>query len=264
MLLTSAGWFLARAGGWRLGIDFDPRFWAESCFKRALQINPDGVLAHTALLNVVSQQRNRETLWAPPPASLDARVASLPEAERFQQLPGLARNAYGALEDISRWDDPNLRDRRELAREQAKRYAEGTLELAPKFRADPNYGTALYTANMTLSALALRDGDKKKALEYLRRASQAPASEELTYSDHIVSGWHIIRDLLAQGERQAVIDFLERMAQTNVAERIDLREAAAALRRGETPRRFRTSARAVTSAGREPSRGEAADTATLP
>ena len=33
---------------------------------------------------------------------------------------------------------------------------------------------------------------------------------------------------------------------------------------GETPRRFRTSARAVTSAGREPSRGEAADTATLP
>jgi len=117
---------------------------------------------------------------------------------------------------------------------------------------------------MTLSALALRDGDKKKALEYLRRASQAPASEELTYSDHIVSGWHIIRDLLAQGERQAVIDFLERMARTNLAERIDLREAAAALRRGETPGRFRPSARAVTSAGREPSRREAADTATLP
>jgi hypothetical protein len=48
VLLTAAGWFLARAGGWRLGIDFDPRFWAESCFKRALQINPDGVLAHPA------------------------------------------------------------------------------------------------------------------------------------------------------------------------------------------------------------------------
>ena len=264
VLLTAAGWFLARAGGWRLGIDFDPRFWAESCFKRALQINPDGVLAHTALLNVVSQQRNRETLWAPPPASLDARVASLPEAERFQQLPGLARSAYLTLEGISRWDDPNLHDRRELARNQATRYAEETLKLAPRFRTDPHYGTAMYTANMTLSSLALCDGDKKKAVKYLRRASQSPASEELTYSDHIVSGWHIIRDLLAQGERQAVIDFLERMARTNLAERIDLREAAAALRRGETPRRFRTSARAVTSAGREPSRGEAADTATLP
>jgi BlaR1 peptidase M56 len=232
VLLTAAGWFLARAGGWRPGIDFDPRFWAESCFKRALQINPDGVLAHTALLNVVSQQRNRETLWAPPPASLDARVASLPEAERFQQLPGLARNAYHTLEGVSRWDDPNLHDRRELARNQATRYAEETLKLAPKFRTDPDYGTAMYTANMTLSALALRDGEKKKAVAYLRRASQAPASEELTYSDDIVSGWHVIRDLIAQGERQAVIDFLERMARTNLAERIDLREAAAALRRG--------------------------------
>jgi hypothetical protein len=246
VLLTAAGWFLADADGMRWRLDVDPRFWAEWCFKRALQINPDGVLAHTALLNAVSQQRNRETLWAPPPASLDARVASLPEAERFQQLPGLARNAYHTLEGISRWDDPNLHDRRELARNQATRYAEETLKLAPTFRADPNYGTAMYTANMTLSALALRDGDKKKAVEHLRRASQAPASEELTYSDHIVSGWHVIRDLLAQGERQAVIDFLERMARTNLAERIDLREAAAALRRGETPRWFRTSAGAVT------------------
>jgi hypothetical protein len=93
---------------------------------------------------------------------------------------------------------------------------------------------------MTLSALALRDGDKKKAVAYLERASKAPASEELTYRDDVVSRWRVTRDLVAQGERQAVIDFLERMAQTNLAERMDLREAAAALRRGETPRSFRT------------------------
>src|SRR5439155_21370558 len=101
------------------------------------------------------QKRNGEGLWQPPPASLDARVAALTEAERFQQSPDLAHDAYAALEVISRWDDPNLRDRRELAREQAQRYAEDTLELAPRFRTDPNYGTAIYTANMTLSALAL-------------------------------------------------------------------------------------------------------------
>jgi beta-lactamase regulating signal transducer with metallopeptidase domain len=265
VLLTAAGWFLASAGSWRQGIDFNPQFWAESCFKRALQINPQGILAHTKLLDVISDQRNnREPLWRVPPASLDARIASLPEAERFQQMPGLAHGAYLTLESISRWDDPNLHDRREIARNQATRYAEETLKLAPKFRTDPHYGTAMYTANMTLSSLALRDGDKKKAVEYLRRASQAPASEELTYSDHIVSGWHIIRDLLAQGERQAVIDFLERIAHTNVAERIDLREAAAALRRGETPRRFRARTRSVIPAGREPSRREDADTATGP
>jgi hypothetical protein len=237
VLLTAAGWFLARAGSGRQGIDFNPEYWAESCFERALHINPQAVLAHSALLEVRSQQRrSRQPLWRPAPASLDATVAALPEAQRFQQLPDLARDAYITLEDLSRWDDPNLGDRRELARKQATKYAEETLELAPQFREDPHYGTAIYTANMTLSALALRDGDSRKALDHLRRASHAPASEALKYSDGMVSGWRVIRDLLAQGERQAVIDFLDRMAQTNRAERIDLREAAAALRRGETPR----------------------------
>ena len=42
--------------------------------------------------------------------------------------------------------------------------------------------------------------------------------------------------LLKQGERRVVIDFLDRMAAINVADRTDLREAAAAIRRGETPR----------------------------
>jgi hypothetical protein len=133
----------------------------------------------------------------------------------------------------------NLRGRLELARDHARRYAEDTLKLAPKFRSHPSYGMAIYTANMTLSTLALRDGEKTKAVDYLRRASQAPASEELVYSDDIVSRWQVAPDLLAQGERQAVVDFLDRMAQTNMAERLDLREVAAALRRGDTPRSFR-------------------------
>jgi hypothetical protein len=47
-----------------------------------------------------------------------------------------------------------------------------------------------------------------------------------------------------------VIDFLDQMARTNLAARLDLREAAAALRRGETPRWFRTSGRVVAAQGR--------------
>ena len=62
-------------------------------------------------------------------------------------------------------------------------------------------------------------------------------SEELAYSEGIVSGvhWHLARDLLKQGQRQAVLEFLDRMARTNIAERAGLRQAVTQIRRGETP-----------------------------
>ena len=238
VLLTAAGWFLARAPGrFRTAFDPDPALWAESCFKRALQINPQAVLAHTSLLQLRQRARG-ESLWQVPPASQYESVSALPEAERFEQLPALARSSYATIEDLARWNDPNLRDRVELARQNAKRFAEDALKLAPKYRAHPQYGTAIYTANMTLGALALRDGDRKRAVEFLRTASAAPPSETLAYANDVVSGlhWHLAGDLLKQGERKAVIEFLDRLAETNVANRTDLREAAAAIRRGEMPR----------------------------
>jgi beta-lactamase regulating signal transducer with metallopeptidase domain len=238
-LLTAVGWFLrfAPRGPFR---GFEPDLWAESCFKRVLQLNPQAVLAHTMLLAVISQrQRNNglSSLWIQSPASQDDSVAALPEAERFERLIHASRDAYVGFEDISRWDDPNLRDRLELARQQAAKSAEDALKLAPRYRAHPGYGTAIYMANMTLGALALHDKDTKRAVEYLRKASQAPVSEELAYSEGIVSGvhWHLARDLLKQGQRQAVLEFLDRMARTNIAERAEWREAAAQIRRGEMP-----------------------------
>ena len=75
--------------------------------------------------------------------------------------------------------------------------AEDALALAPKYRNHPQYGTAIYLANMTLGTLALRDGDREKAAQFLRRASRAPASEPLAYSDGMVSSfhWHLAADL---------------------------------------------------------------------
>jgi beta-lactamase regulating signal transducer with metallopeptidase domain len=241
VLLTAAGWFLARStrAPWT---GFDPVAWAESCFKRALQVNPHAVLAHTELLRLRGQDSlsRGEPLWNAPPALQYATVAALPEAERFARLPGLARSALGTLEDLTRWDDRNLADRRELARQQARKYAEDALNLAPKYRSHPKAGVAIYVANMTLGALALQDGDSQAAVGFLRKASEAPASEEMAYSDNLVADlhWHLAADLLETGERQAVMLFLERMAGINIARRTELREAAAAIRRGETPRIF--------------------------
>ena len=124
----------------------------------------------------------------------------------------------------------------ELSKRDAKRYAEDALALAPRYRDHPQYGTAIYLANMTLGTLALRDGDTKKAVLFLRNASRAPASEELAYSNRTVSSWHLAADLLKLGEKDAVLEFLERLSAISVADRFELREAMAAIRGGRTPR----------------------------
>jgi len=136
------------------------------------------------------------------------------------------------VSEFDRLNDDNLRGRFELGHDQAKRYATDALKLAPRFTDDPAYGTAIYTANMTLSALALRDGDREAAVVYLERASEAPSSEQLAYGDDVV--WHrLVRDLVARGESRAAIAYLERLARTSIAQRIELREWAATLRRGD-------------------------------
>jgi hypothetical protein len=99
---------------------------------------------------------------------------------------------------------------------------------------DERQGTAIYFANMSLGSMALFDGDRKAAVRYLLAASRAPVSEELAYSRHIV-GWKLVRRLLDQGERESVIEFLERMAHISIVDQASLRECAAAIRRGDMP-----------------------------
>jgi hypothetical protein len=239
-LLAAAGWFLARAPRW-MTPNFDADLWAESCFKRALQLNPQAIVAHSELLALASRhERNRgEALWEVPPARQYAAVSSLPEAERFARLPALAQEAYGSLRTFSRWDDPNLRDRVALAEQQARLYAQDALALAPKYRNHPQYGTAIYAANVTLAGLALRGGDTATAVKLLMKAADAPASEELAYGDDVMwelLRWHLTADFVERGQRDVVVTFLKRMAETSVAHRTDLRAAAAAISRGETPK----------------------------
>lgn len=240
-LLTATGWFLARGmRGPTVFRGFDPDRWALTCFQRALEVNTHAILARTSIYELQRQIEfsNGEPLWRVPPAELADSVASRPEAERFELLPRMARAACQRIESLARWnDDPLIRDRIALSREQARRFAEDALALAPRYRGHPQYGTAIFLANMTLGTLALREGDRKAAVLFLRKASRAPESEELAYSQGMASShqWHLAGELLKQGERGAVLDFLDRMAAISLADRFELREAAAEVRRGGTP-----------------------------
>jgi len=239
-LLTAAGWSFARAIRYP-GMEFDPQLWAESCFTRAIQVNPHAVLAHSALLRVRRQidfSREVNALWTAPPDHQYESVSALADRHRFEQLPHLARDAYQTFRTLGRWDDRNLDARRQLALRNARQYADDALALAGRLGDDSNRGTAIYMANMTLGALALQSGDRDAAVSFLLKASEAPASEEIVYSDELTPDlyWHVVSDLLEQGERDAVATFLERLARVNIPLRVELRTAAAAVRRGEKPR----------------------------
>ncbi len=116
--------------------------------------------------------------------------------------------------------------------------AQDALKLAPKFRGDPDYGTAIYNANMTLGMVVMRvDGNKKAATKYLLAASKAPATEELAYGmSYFVQRLPVL--LLKYGgpeQRAAVIEFLERLGKISKRSDMPLLESAAQLRQGLMP-----------------------------
>ena len=238
VLLTSAAHYFMRSprGGW---IRFDPDSLAQSCLERALRLNPRSIPAHMALVEIKGAQRTSRMyeliLRKVPLVSQHAAVSALSAPERFELLPELALAAYGQAAGAARNDDENLAAYVGQALENSRSYAEDLLALAPSFRTDPRYGDAIYKANVALGSLALRDGKTKVAVEHLQRASEAPATEEWAYTQGL-DARDLLRDLLAAGEREAVIDFLEHRAETAIVLRDPLREAAAAIRRGETPR----------------------------
>ena len=238
VLLTAAAESLLHSTRTSSRVDLDAERIASSCLERALGLNPESIHANTERLTLRARQRTdriHRLLRDVPPISQYEALSRLPEADRFELLPDLALGAFGAAESAAGFDDPNLQDYIKTKRELSGKYAQDLLGLAPSYLGHSRHGTAIYRAHMTLGALALREGDKKAAIEHMLNASRAPASEELVYSRGIAAG-PLLPDLLKHGERESVIDFLERMAQKNIAERATLREAAAAIRGGRMPR----------------------------
>ena len=152
----------------------------------------------------------------------------------------MAQAAAGALMDVGqaeRFDDRNLARYIEVKSDNARRFALDVLALAPHFENMPDAGVFIYQAHMTLASLAMRDGDPGAAVDSLRRASLAPPAEGLTYG-HRVAAWRVLLGLVGAGERTAVVDFLEAMAERNLADRDRLLATADDVRDGRPPSRL--------------------------
>ena len=119
-------------------------------------------------------------------------------------------------------------------RDEAKARAEEVLKIAAAHAQDPAYSAAVMTAHHVLAAVALRDGDRERAVQHMRDSVNLPASEQIQYVPPPSWGRPVNR-LLKQGERESVVEFLEAFARLTVTERDRLLEDAQAIREGRMP-----------------------------
>ena len=242
--------------------DEDRRQLGRQLLERVLQIDPQHVRARRILMTFDAQDRStqlnarlrrrasalaggaitaklisRERLTPQEQAKVDEMepqaVSELSDYERFVMLPELAVMAH--MRGVSHWKTDRAASDASFAR--SKTYAQEALALASKFPNDPDYGRVVYHATVTLAVHALREGDRKEAVRHMLEAVNAPASRGLEAYSFGLDG-RLVNDLLKEGERETVAEFLEGSARLRSAERERFLKDAAAIRAGKMPMSF--------------------------
>ena len=90
--------------------------------------------------------------------------------------------------------------------ENARKYANDLLALAPKYKDDWNYGNAIQDGNLVLGRIALRDGHTEEAKQYLLAAGRSPGSPQM---DSFGPNMSLAKDLLEKGEHKVVLQYFE-------------------------------------------------------
>jgi hypothetical protein len=119
-------------------------------------------------------------------------------------------------------------------RDEAKARAEEVLKIAAAHAQEPAYAAAVMTAHHVLATVALRDGDRERALNHMRESVNVPASEQIQ-SAPPVSWLRPVNRLLKEGERERIVEFLEAFAGLTIRDRDRLLEDARAIREGRMP-----------------------------
>jgi hypothetical protein len=124
-------------------------------------------------------------------------------------------------------------------RDEAKKRAEEVLKMAAAHAGDPAYSAAVMTAHQVLATVALRDGDRERAVQHMRDSVNVPTSEQIQYVAP-VSWMRPVNRLLKEGERESVVEFLEAFANLTITERPRLLEDAKAIREGRMPSSYQS------------------------
>ncbi len=159
----------------------------KAAVERALKLDPHSVWAHQLMLKIRDQElvvSLPEQIWAGPLDSRHQAIQSLPNGERFREMSHLAASAGDeALRAATQHHDPVTE---KALWDQAGRFAQEALTIAPAAKEDADYGTSLFRADMVAGMAALVRGDKTTAIQSARNAMDAPPTEALRYP--IVNG----------------------------------------------------------------------------
>jgi hypothetical protein len=215
----------------------------KAAVERALKLDPNSVWAHQLMLKIRDQElvvSLPEQIWAGPLESRRQAIQGLPNGERFREMSLLAASAGDeALRAATMQHDPVI----EKARwDQAGRFAQEALTIAPTAKEDADYGTSLFRANMVAGMAALVRGDKTTAIQFARNAMDAPPTEALRYpivNARPWSNWHypdmLIARLLKDGDRDAAADIAERYSHMVTGDRERWVDTLATIRKGDMP-----------------------------
>ncbi len=195
---------------------------AAELLKRGMQLEPTQPrwkenLAHLLTLSEsVAGERAGDALELRESALVDTE-----EDGRSYALQGLAETALQAGQDAK-----------------ARAYAEELLALSERPQGEWNRGNAVHEGNRILGHLALRSGDVEGAKEFLLKAGATSGSPVLNSFGPELT---LAKDLLAKGERETVIQYLEMCRRFWKKTDDQLGEWIAEIRAGGTPdlNRFR-------------------------
>jgi tetratricopeptide (TPR) repeat protein len=143
------------------------------------------------------------------------------ERRRFYSLAGVAEAARLAGVD-----------------EKAREYASELLRRAGEFPRDGHYGNAVHEGHRILGHLELKAGDVEAAKKHLLEAGATPGSPQLNSFGPELT---LARDLLAKGERDAVVEYLRQVSRFWKGREDALEEWIVLILAGKTPEldRFR-------------------------
>ncbi len=172
---------------------------------------------------------------------LESAIDALPENDRLTLFADLTDLTYigagGPLRPL---------DGEEQGRQRARRIAEAALQLAAKHPSHPDYGTVIHRANITLGTLAIREGDRRRAVAHLRAAAASPGSDEITWMP-AVAHLHLVHALLDAGERESVAAYFDRLAELTHVGSDRWRADARAIREGRMPESYQSAKRTAGS-----------------
>jgi beta-lactamase regulating signal transducer with metallopeptidase domain len=247
VVLSAACAWLTR-GSSSAKVDFDPRELGRAYCQRAVQIDPSNVSAVRQLAAMAAFDKDNAFEAKFKDVPIDQRyeaVATWADAERFDFGPRYAEYAYMNAEYLDYTPgktDEETAKRKARAKEMwvwSDKMANDLLQLAPRFTSHPDYAMTIYRSHLVLGTNALRKGDVRGAVAELRTSVSGPKPASAPTSNATQMEQRLVDGLIHAGERESIIDFLEKSVAFKTPEEAKTTlDAAAALTAGIMPMRY--------------------------